>query len=226
MKDFLRLMGLYVAPYKKYLAGSLIFNLLSALLNVFSFMSLIPMLNMIFSLDKKTYIFIPWDADKSIKDILINNLYYYTTEFIEVYGPSRTLLYIGLFLIITTLLKTSCYFASVAIMVPLRTGVVRDIRSRVYHKIISLPLSFFSDERKGDIIARMSGDVNEIENSITGSLEMLIKNPILILCYFSVLLYTSYQLTLFTIIVMPLMGWLIGSIGRKLKRRSLEAARD
>lgn len=223
MKDFLRLMGLYVAPYKKYLAGSLIFNLLSALLNVFSFMSLIPMLNMIFSLDKKTYIFIPWDADKSIKDILINNLYYYTTEFIEVYGPSRTLLYIGLFLIITTLLKTSCYFASVAIMVPLRTGVVRDIRSRVYHKIISLPLSFFSDERKGDIIARMSGDVNEIENSITGSLEMLIKNPILILCYFGVLLYTSYQLTLFTIIVMPLMGWLIGSIGRKLKRRSLEA---
>ena len=223
MKDFLRLMGLYVAPYKKYLAGSLIFNLLSALLNVFSFMSLIPMLNMIFSLDKKTYIFIPWDAEKSIKDILINNLYYYTTEFIEVYGPSRTLLYIGLFLIITTLLKTSCYFASVAIMVPLRTGVVRDIRSRVYHKIISLPLSFFSDERKGDIIARMSGDVNEIENSITGSLEMLIKNPILILCYFGVLLYTSYQLTLFTIIVMPLMGWLIGSIGRKLKRRSLEA---
>ena len=223
MKDFLRLMGLYVAPYKKYLAGSLIFNLLSALLNVFSFMSLIPMLNMIFSLDKKTYIFIPWDADKSIKDILINNLYYYTTEFIEVYGPSRTLLYIGLFLIITTLLKTSCYFASVAIMVPLRTGVVRDIRSRVYNKIISLPLSFFSDERKGDIIARMSGDVNEIENSITGSLEMLIKNPILILCYFGVLLYTSYQLTLFTIIVMPLMGWLIGSIGRKLKRRSLEA---
>ena len=223
MKDFLRLMGLYVAPYKKYLAGSLIFNLLSALLNVFSFMSLIPMLNMIFSLDKKTYIFIPWNAEKSIKDILINNLYYYTTEFIEVYGPSRTLLYIGLFLIITTLLKTSCYFASVAIMVPLRTGVVRDIRSRVYHKIISLPLSFFSDERKGDIIARMSGDVNEIENSITGSLEMLIKNPILILCYFGVLLYTSYQLTLFTIIVMPLMGWLIGSIGRKLKRRSLEA---
>jgi subfamily B ATP-binding cassette protein MsbA len=224
MKHFFRIMRRYVAPYKGYLAGSLVFNLLSAILNVFSFMSLIPMLQLLFGIDEKTYFFIPWnDADTKVKDIIVNNLYYYTTELIQTYGASTTLLYIGFFLIATTLLKTSCYFASVAIMVPLRTGVVRDIRSSVYHKIVSLPLSFFSDERKGDIIARMSGDVNEIENSITGSLEMLIKNPILILCYFSVMIYTSWQLTIFTIVVLPLMGWMMGTIGRKLKRRSLDA---
>ena len=224
MKHFFRIMRRYVAPYKGYLAGSLLFNLLSAILNVFSFMSLIPMLQLLFGIETGTYRFIPWEeAGMSLKDIAVNNMYYYTTQLISLYGASTALLYIGLFLIAATLLKTACYFASVAIMVPLRTGVVRDIRTSVYHKIVSLPLSFFSDERKGDIIARMSGDVNEIENSITGSLEMLIKNPILIICYFGVMLYTSWQLTLFAIVVLPLMGWLMGTVGRKLKRRSLEA---
>lgn len=224
MKDFFRLLLHYIAPYKRYLFGSLLFNLLSAVLNVFSFLSLMPMLKILFRLDTTRYTFIPWDTpDASFKDILLNNLYYYTTDLIHVYGASTALLFIGLFLITATLLKTSCYFASVGIMVPMRTGIVRDIRSSVYHKIVSLPLSFFSDERKGDIMARMSGDVNEIENSITGSLDMLIKNPILLFCYFGVLIYTSWELTLFTLIVLPIMGWVMGKIGRKLKHKSLDA---
>ena len=224
MKEFLRVMRRYVRPYKAYLAGSLVFNLLSAVLNVFSFVSLIPMLQLLFGIDKGRYEFIPWDAaGMSIKEIAVNNLYWETTCLMARYGAATTLLLIGLFLVTATLLKTSCYFASVGIMVPMRTGIVRDIRKEVYHKIVSLPLSFFSDERKGDIIARMSGDVNEIENSITGSLDMLIKNPILLACYFGVLIYTSWQLTVFTIVVLPLMGWMMGRIGRKLKHQSLEA---
>lgn len=224
MKAFLLLIKQYIRPYKSYLVGSLLFNLLSAILNVFSFLSLIPMLQLLFGIDTQKYDFIPWSAEGvGLKDILVNNMYWYTTELISRFGPATTLLLIGVFLVTTTLLKTSCYFASVGIMVPLRTGVVRDIRSQVYHKITSLPLSFFSDERKGDIIARMSGDVNEIENSITGSLEMLIKNPILLVCYFAVLVYTSWQLTVFTIVVLPLMGYLMGRIGRTLKQKSLSA---
>ena len=224
MKEFLRVMRQYVKPYKLYLVGSLIFNLLSAVLNVFSFVSIIPMLQMLFGIDQNRYEFIPWSAaGMSMKDIAVNNMYWYTTELMDEYGAATALLFIGLFLVTATLLKTSCYFASVAIMVPLRTGIVRDIRSRVYHKITRLPLSFFSDERKGDIIARMSGDVNEIETSITGSLEMIIKNPILLICYFGVLIYVSWQLTLFTLVVLPLMGWMMGRIGRKLKHQSLDA---
>ena len=224
MKEFFRMMRQFVSPYKGYMIGSLVFNLLSALLNVFSFVSIIPMLQMLFGIDKTRYAFMAWDtAGVSMKDIAVNNMYWYTTQLMDQYGAATALLLIGLFLVTTTLLKTGCYFASVGIMVPLRTGIVRDIRMHIYHKIISLPLSFFSDERKGDIIARMSGDVGEIENSITGSLEMLIKNPILLICYFGVLIYTSWQLTLFTIIVLPLMGWAMGRIGRKLKRQSLDA---
>lgn len=224
MKEFFRMLRQYVKPYKSYMTGSLLFNLLSALLNVFSFISIIPMLQLLFGIDQNRYEFIPWSAaGMSMKDIIINNMYWYTTELMDEYGAASTLLAIGLFLVIMTFLKTGCYFASVAIMVPLRTGIVRDIRMKVYHKIVSLPLSFFSDERKGDIIARMSGDVNEIETSITGSLEMLIKNPILLICYFGVLIYVSWQLTLFTLIVLPLMGWMMGRIGRKLKHKSLDA---
>lgn len=224
MKDFFKVMGKYVKPYRKYLFGSLFFNLLSALLNVFSFMTLIPMLNLLFKVDSNVYHFIAWDAtDVSLKDIIINNMYYFTQQVVAEYGAAMALLLIGVFLITATLLKTSCYFASAAMLVPMRTGIVRDLRSNIYHKITRLPLSFFSDEKKGDIIARMSGDVNEIENSITGSLEMLIKNPILLVCYFGILVYISWQLTLFTIIVLPLMGWIMGRIGRKLKRQSLDA---
>lgn len=224
MKEFFSVMRQYVKPYRLYLVGSLFFNLLSAVLNVFSFISVIPMLQMLFGIDQNRYEFIPWSAvGMSLKDIAVNNMYWYTTELMDQHGAATALLLIGLFLIVTTFLKTACYFASVGIMVPLRTGIVRDIRRRVYHKIVSLPLSFFSDERKGDIIARMSGDVNEIETSITGSLEMLIKNPILLICYFGVLIYVSWQLTVFTIVVLPLMGWMMGRIGRKLKHKSLDA---
>lgn len=224
MKDFIVVLSKYVRPYKTYLFGSLFFNLLSAVLNVFSFLSLIPMLQLLFGIDKQIYTQVAWnDPDLSMKDILVNNMYYYTTMLMEQYGAATTLMLIGIFLIATTLLKTGSYFASAAIMVPMRTGIVRDIRNAVYRKIISLPLSFFSEERKGDIIARMSGDVAEIENSVTGSLEMLIKNPILIVCYMGVLIYWSWQLTLFTIVVLPLLIWAMSAIGRKLKHKSLTA---
>ena len=214
----------YVAPYKRFRFGSLLMNLLSALLNVFSFLSIIPMLQLLFGIDKQSYSFIAWnDAAHGFKDILLNNLYYYTTQLMAVYGSSTTLFLLGAFLVTATLLKTAAYFGSVAVMVPLRTGIVRDIRNTLYNKILHLPLSFFSEERKGDIIARMSGDVNEIENSITGSLEMLVKNPILIIIYFGVLLYTSWQLTLFAIFVLPVLVWAMSAIGRRLKRQSLEA---
>lgn len=224
MKEFWKVLKVYVRPYHSYLVGSLVFNLLSAILNVFSFMSLMPMLSLLFGIDKSHYEFIPWDsAGVDFKTIILNNLYYYTNVLMDIYGASLTLLYIGLFLIIATLFKTAFYFASSAIMVPLRTGIIRDIRNSVYKKIISLPLSFFSDEKKGDIIARMSGDVNEIESSITGSLDMLVKNPILIICYMGVLFYTSWQLTLFTILVMPLLIWALSAVVRRLKQQSLAA---
>ena len=214
----------FVPPYKKYVIWALFLNLLSAILNIFSFTLLIPILQILFKMDNNVYTFIPWDAaGESMKDILVNNFYFYVTRMIEVNGPSLTLLFLGLFLAFMTLLKTGAYFGSSAVMIPLRTGVVRDIRVMVYSKVISLPLGFFSEERKGDIIARMSGDVGEIENSITSSLDMLIKNPILIVMYFGTLLATSWQLTLFTLIVLPGMGWVMGKIGRKLKRQSLDA---
>lgn len=223
MKEFLQVMKRFALPYKKYLFLAIVFNLLSALLNIFSFTSLMPMLNLLFGMDENEYHFMAWNGAGDVKDILINNLYYYTTVLITEYGQATTVLLIGLFLSFTTLFKTSCYFASSAIMVPLRTGIVRDIRIMLYNKVVRLPLSFMSAERRGDIIARMSGDVAEVENSITSSLDMLIKNPILIVIYFSTLIFVSWQLTLFTLIVIPVLGWVMGSIGRKLKQQSLTA---
>lgn len=224
MKEFFQLMRRFVSPYKKFLGWAVFLNLLSAVFNIFSFTLLIPILQILFKMDNKVYEFIPWDAaGEGLKDIAVNNFYYYVTWMIEINGPSLTLLFLGLFLAFMTLLKTSCYFASSAVMIPLRTGVVRDIRIMVYSKVMSLPLGFFSEERKGDIIARMSGDVGEVENSITSSLDMLIKNPILIVMYFGTLIITSWQLTLFTLLVVPGMGWIMGKVGKKLKRQSLEA---
>lgn len=224
MKEFFQLMRRFVSPYKKFLGWAVFLNLLSAVFNIFSFTLLIPILQILFKMDNKVYEFIPWDAaGGGLKDIAVNNFYYYVTRMIEINGPSLTLLFLGLFLAFMTLLKTSCYFASSAVMIPLRTGVVRDIRIMVYSKVMSLPLGFFSEERKGDIIARMSGDVGEVENSITSSLDMLIKNPILIVMYFGTLIITSWQLTLFTLLVVPGMGWIMGKVGKKLKRQSLEA---
>lgn len=217
------MMRRFVSPYKKYLGWAVLLNLLSAIFNIFSFTLLIPILQILFKINQQTYSFIPWDSDMGIKDIAVNNFYYSVSRMIEIHGASTTLLFLGLFLAFMTLLKTSCYFASSAVMIPLRTGVVRDIRIMVYSKVVRLPLSFFSEERKGDIIARMSGDVGEVENSITSSLDMLIKNPILIIMYFGTLLATSWQLTLFTLLVVPGMGWIMGKVGKKLKRQSLEA---
>lgn len=223
MKEFLQLMRRFVSPYKRYIGWAIVLNVLSAIFNVFSFTLLIPILNILFKTGANTevYHFMEWGSG-SLKEVAVNNFYYYVTQMIETHGPQMTLLFMGLFLAFMTMLKTSCYFGSSAIMVPLRTGVVRDIRVMVYSKVMHLPLGFFSEERKGDIIARMSGDVGEIENSITSSLDMLLKNPILILLYFSTLIVTSWQLTLFTVLVLPGMGWLMGKVGKKLKRKSLE----
>ena len=224
MKEFLQLMRRFVSPYKRYIGWAIVLNVLSAIFNVFSFTLLIPILNILFKTGENTkvYEYMEWGSE-GIKEVAVNNFYYYVTQMIETHGPQMTLLFMGLFLAFMTLLKTSCYFGSSAIMIPLRTGVVRDIRVMVYSKVMHLPLGFFSEERKGDIIARMSGDVGEIENSITSSLDMLLKNPILILLYFSTLIVTSWQLTLFTVLVLPGMGWLMGKVGKKLKRKSLEA---
>lgn len=224
MKEFWQVLKRYASPYKKYLGGAVILNILSAVFNIFSFTLIIPILQILFSMDTTVYEFIPWDSGMSFKDIVMNNMYYYVTVLIDRFGASLTLLFLGLFLGIMTALKTSCYFGSSAIMIPLRTGIVRDIRTQVYNKVISLPLGFFSQTKKGDIIARMSGDVGEIENSITSSLDMLIKNPILIIFYFATLIFTSWELTLFTLAVVPAMAWGMSIIGKKLKRQSLEAA--
>lgn len=224
MKEFIRVLIRFVPPYKRYLFLTVFFNLLSAVLNIFSFMFIVPILQILFEMDSTVYEFIPWGTtEMSMKDIAINNFYYYVTELIASCGASTTLLIMGLFLAFMTMLKTGAYFLSSATIIPIRTGVVRDIRVQLYQKILSLPLGFFSEERKGDIIARMSGDVQEIENSIMSSLDMLFKNPILIIAYFSTLMMISWKLTLFTIAVLPLMGWFMGFVGKQLKRKSLIA---
>ena len=222
MKSFWRVLKRFAAPYRKYLAGSVILNLFSAVFNIFSFALLIPILNILFKMDSTVYEFMPWDGVPG-KEQLMNNFYYYVSQMIEKFGGSTALLLLGLIFAGMTVLKTSCYFASSAVMVPLRTGIVRDIRVMVYNKLLSLPMGFFSKQKKGDIIARMSGDVTEIEVSIVSSLDMLIKNPILIICYFSALIYLSWELTLFTVTVVPVMAWGMSAIGKKLKRKSLEA---
>ena len=224
MKEFLQLMRRFVSPYKKYIGWAILLNILSAVFNVFSFTFLIPILSILFKTEgaDKVYHFMEWGSG-DLADVAKNNFYYYISQMIVDNGPTVALIFLGLFLMVMTLFKTGCYFASSAVMIPLRTGVVRDIRIMVYAKVMRLPMGFFSEERKGDIIARMSGDVGEVENSITSSLDMLIKSPIMIILYFITLIATSWKLTLFTVLVLPAMGWLMGKVGRKLKRQSLEA---
>jgi len=224
MKEFLNVLRRFVPPYKKYLVASVVFNILSVILNVFSFAALIPILQIIFKTgdgDTAT-VLMAWDWANA-QEVLMNNMNYYVNGLISDLGPTTTLLIIGLFLAFMTFLKTGAYFLSSATIVPIRTGVVRDIRNQLYQKINALPLGFFSEERKGDIIARMSGDVQEIENSIMSSLEMLFKNPILIVGYFAMLLFISWQLTVFTLVIVPIMGWFMGWVGRKLKAQSVKA---
>ena len=214
----------FIPPYKRYLAQSIIFNILSAALNIFSFAALIPILQILFKTgDAKSATALMAMGDGNLKDVLMNNMNFYANQLIADIGPSTALLCIGAVMAFATFLKTGCYFLSSASIVPMRTGIVRDIRNLLYRKITSLPLGFFSGERKGDIIARMTGDVNAVESSVMSSLDMLIKNPILVVAYFATLVFISWQLTLFTLAIVPLMGWVMGNLGRKLKQNSKEA---
>lgn len=224
MREFLHVLRRFVPPYKKYLALSIVFNILSALLNIFSFATLIPLLQILFKVDAGTGAtrVMAW-SEGSFKEVLSNNADYYTQIYITSWGPTTVLLGIGLLLAFMTFLKTGAYFLSSASIIPIRTGVVRDIRNQLYEKITSLSLGFFSEERKGDIIARMSGDVQEIDGSIMSSIDMLFKNPVLIVIYFTTLLIISWQLTLFTLIFVPVFGWFMGFVGRKLKQNSITA---
>ena len=224
MKEFMNVLRHFVPPYKRFVVLSIIFNILSALLNIFSFAALIPILQILFKTgDSVTATtLMGWD-DGSLKDVAVNNIYYYINHFIADMGSTTTLLFIGIFLIVTTLLKTGAYFMAAASVVPIRTGIVRDLRNQLYHKIVSLPLGFFTEERKGDIIARMTGDVQEVETSIMSSLDLMFKNPILIISYITTLIVISWQLTLFSVVIIPLIGWFMGWIGRKLKAQSIKA---
>ena len=224
MKEFLQILRRFIPPYKKYLALTVVFNILSAVLNIFSFAAMIPILQILFRTEGAGTAteLMPWSLD-NLKEVLANNADYYVTQLIGDVGATTTLLLIGLFLAFATFLKTGAYFLSSATIIPIRTGVVRDIRNQLYHKITSLPIGFFSEERKGDIIARMTGDVGEIESSIMSSLDMLFKNPILIISYFTALIFISWQLTLFTLVFVPIFGWFMGYVGRKLKRKSIAA---
>ena len=226
MKEFFKIIKRFVPPYKRSLILSLIFTLFSAILNVFSFMVIIPILQILFKINDTSGVqFIDWELMESgnAKDIIINNATWYLNSFSEEYGASMVLLFLGIFLIFMTLLKTGCYFGSSAAIIPMRTGIVRDMRTQLYNKIVSLPIGFFAKKRKGDIMARMIGDVGEVENSIATSLDMLIKNPMFIIIYIATLFYISWELTLFTLCVVPSLGWVMGVIGRKLKARSAVA---
>ena len=224
MREFLNVLRRFIPPYKRYLVWSVVFNILSAVLNIFSFAAIIPILQILFQTgeaERATEVMAWGSAD--LKEVATNNMNYYVSQMISDIGPTTTLLFIGLFLAVTTFLKTGAYFLSSATIIPIRTGIVRDIRNQLYRKINALPLGFFSEERKGDIIARMSGDVQEIENSIMSSLDMLFKNPVLIIAYFATLLFISWQLTVFTLLIVPVMGWFMGYVGRKLKQKSITA---
>ena len=224
MRDFLKMMRQYALPYKGYLAGAVVLNILSAIFNIFSFAVIVPLLNILFRLDTAQYTFIPWGTEGySFKDTLVNNAYWLVSDFSAQHGAVTALLLLCAVMIFFTALKTSCYFGSAAVMIPIRTGIVKDIRNRIYNKILNLPIGFFSQERKGDIIARMSGDVNEVETSITASIEMLIKDPILIVLYFGFLVFLSPEMMLVMLTFVPAFVWVMGVIGKQLKRQSLEA---
>ena len=225
----MRVLRRFVPPYKRYLVLNILFNVLSAILNLFSFALIIPILQILFKINEDHYVFIPWQFDwlsweswKALPDLCTNNFFWFVSHLIEVRGGSFALIMLGVFLIVATFLKVATMYLAFYMMIPIRTGVVRDIRNQINRKITELPLGFFSEERKGDIIARVSGDVNEIETSIMSSLDMLFKNPILILIYLTGMIAISWQLTLFVLILLPIAGYVMGQVGKKLKRKSLE----
>ena len=229
MKDFIRILRRFVPPYKKYMVSNIVFNILSAILNLFSFALIIPILNILFKLNDdvysyKAWVFDPWtwESWKGTPELIKNNFFWFVSDLIEKEGGSFTLIVLGAFLIISTFLKVGTMYMAFFTMIPIRTGVVRDIRNQINRKITELPLGFFSEERKGDIIARVSGDVNEVETSIMSSLDMLFKNPILIIIYLIGMIVISWQLTVFVLVLLPLAGYVMGQVGKKLKRKSLE----
>lgn len=229
MKDFLRILRRFVPPYKKFMVMNIGFNILSAILNLFSFALIIPILQILFKINEAQYAFMEWnfrigswESWKALPELLKNNFFWYVNHLVDTDGGSFTLIILGVFLIVMTFLKVATMYMAFFTMIPIRTGVVRDIRNQINKKITELPLGFFSEERKGDIIARVSGDVNEIEASIMSSLDMLFKNPILILIYLVGMIVISWQLTLFVLILLPLAGYIMGRVGKKLKRKSLE----
>lgn len=229
MKDFIRILRRFVPPYKKYMVSNIVFNILSAILNLFSFALIIPILNILFKLNDdvysyKAWVFDPWtwESWKGTPELIKNNFFWFVSDLIEKEGGSFTLIVLGAFLIISTFLKVGTMYMAFFTMIPIRTGVVRDIRNQINKKITELPLGFFSEERKGDIIARVSGDVNEVETSIMSSLDMLFKNPILIIIYLIGMIVISWQLTVFVLVLLPLAGYVMGQVGKKLKRKSLE----
>ena len=224
MKGILNILKRFLPPYKKYVVLSFLFNILTAFLNVFSLMTIIPILQVLFKIKDTSYNFIPWDStNESFVDILQNNGYWYLTQLVDTFGGSRTLLFLSIILIIMTLLKTGTAYLGSYFIIPIRTGVVMDIRNKLNEKILSLPLGFFSEEHKGDILARISGDVNEVENSVMSSFDMLLKNPILVVIYLTTMIIISWQLTLFVLLVLPIMGYVMGTVGKNLKRSSFDA---
>ena len=221
MKGFWQLLRRFLPPYKKYIVLNVLFNLLTAFLTLFSFALIIPILEMLFGLNTQTYSYMEMGSGK-LDAVLTNNFYYYVQCIIERYGQSTALACIATALVIMTAFKTGCAYLSAFFMIPIRTGVVRDIRNQIYSKIVSLPIGFFSNERKGDVMARMSGDVTEVENSIMSSLDMMFKNPIMIIACLTMMIALSWQLTLFVLILLPIAGLIMGGVGKRLKRVSLE----
>ena len=221
MKEFFKILRRFVPPYKKYLILNIIFNILSAVLTLFSFALIVPILEMLFKVKEATYSYMTL-SEGSVKDVAFNNFYYYTQESIEHFGPSSTLALLAVALVIMTALKTGTAYLSSYFIIPLRSGIVRDIRNYVYDKITRLPIGFFTGERKGDVMARMSGDVAEIENSVMASLDMMFKNPVMIIVCLAMMIAVSWQLTLFVLILLPLAGLVMGRVGKRLKRTSLE----
>ncbi|MEE1298854.1 MAG: ABC transporter ATP-binding protein [Muribaculaceae bacterium] len=221
MKDFFKILVRFVPPYKGYLALNILFNLLTAFLTLFSFALIIPILQMLFEINAETYSFMEWGSG-SLKDTAINNFYYYTQVIIGTWGQSAALATLAVALVIMTGMKTGAAYLSAFFMIPIRSGIVRDIRNTIYNKIVSLPIGFFSSERKGDVMARMSGDVLEVEASIIASLDMMFKNPIMIIVCLGMMITVSWQLTLFVLILLPIAGTIMGKVGKSLKRVSLE----
>lgn len=222
MKGFIQVLRRFVPPYKKYLILNIFFNILAAILTLFSFAVIIPILEMLFQVKEGTYEYMAMGS-ASLKDVAVNNFYYYTQEAIAYWGPSATLALLAALLVVMTALKTGVTYLSSYVIIPMRSGIVRDIRNSIYKKIVSLPIGFFTNERKGDVMARMTGDVAEIQNSIMASLDMMFKDPVMILVCLAMMIAISWQLTIFVFILLPFAGYVMGTVGKSLKRKSLEA---